>query len=132
MLKTMTDFCKKIFFLFLLIVFSQPFKAQVLQDSVSVVISLTADNQTNISNVKSKIQALPSVHYIGFCNNHKVFLMYVDSHIYDSKNVFLSNLIKSTGIYDLVLKDGAVSDILNFCDFKDPLEHDINKRQQGH
>lgn len=96
-----------------------------------MVISLSADNQTNINLVKTKIQGLSNVNYVGFCNNHKVFLIYVDPHFHGSSIVFLSNLIKSTGLYDLTLKEGSVTDIIGFCEFRDPTEHDKNKVQQA-
>lgn len=104
-------------------------KSQSLQDSIPVVISLADDSQLNINKVKNQLQSLSNMSYVGFCNNHKVFLMYIDPQFHGAKTFFLSNLIKSTGLYDLTLKEGSVADIIGFCEFKDSAEHDKIKLQ---
>lgn len=114
-----------------LLMFTNAVKSQTLQDSIPVIISFTDDSQLNISKVKNQIQTLSNLRYIGFCDNHKVFLMYVDPHFHGSSTVFLSNLIKSTGFYELTLKEGSVNDIIGFCEFKDSAEHDKIKLQQA-
>ncbi len=106
-------------------------KAQALQDSIPVIISLTDDTQQNIKNVKAKFTGLSNINYVGFCNNHKVFLVYVDPAFHGSPVVFLASLIKTTGIYELSLKEGTIKDIVGFCDFTDPAEYEKNKLLQA-
>ncbi|MCD6020015.1 MAG: hypothetical protein K0S53_3136 [Bacteroidetes bacterium] len=120
-------FQKKVILCFLLLAGFKTINAQALQDSVPVVISIINDKPAYLNNVKSAIKNLSHVNYVGFCNNHKIFLMYIDPVFHGSSTVFLSNLIKSTGLYELSLKEGTVKEILDFCDFKDPAEYDANK-----
>lgn len=122
----------KYLILFLLILSFQVFKAQSLQDSVSVLISPGTNNKAELNDIKTKILVLPNIHYVGFCNNHKVFLVYVDPNIHGTPEVFLANLIKSSGILSLQLKTGTINDILGFCEFNDPTEYNKNKLLQGH
>lgn len=125
----MKFYIKKLFVLFALLFSVQCFKAQVMQDSIPVIISLTDDTQIKINTIKNQLQMLPSSKYLGFCNNHKLFLLYIDPFIHGSSTLFLSNLIKATGLYDLSLKEGSVTDIIGFCEFKDSSEYDANKKQ---
>jgi hypothetical protein len=122
----------KIAIILVLVILTNYSKAQSLQDSIPVVISLTADDYANIMNVKTKINALTDVNYVGFCSNHKVFLLYVDPNFHGSATTFLSTLIKSTGILSLTLKEGTIKDIINFCEFNIPSEYNKNKLLNTH
>ncbi|MCD6020017.1 MAG: hypothetical protein K0S53_3138 [Bacteroidetes bacterium] len=123
---------KKIILCFLLLAGFKTINAQALQDSIPVIVSIVNDKPVNINMIKSKIQSFSHINYVGFCNNHKVFLMYVDPSFHGSPNVFLSYLIKHTGFYELSLKEGSVAEIIDFCEFKDPSEYEKHKLSKSH
>ncbi|MES2566448.1 MAG: hypothetical protein V4565_06265 [Bacteroidota bacterium] len=108
----------------LLLASVEKINAQALTDSIPVIISLSTDVKSDIGLFKSKIKSLTNLNYVGFCNNHNAFLIYIDPTVHGSALAFLGSMIKSTGIYKLSLKEGSVKDIIEFCDFNDPSEYE--------
>ncbi len=127
---------KKNIRIFCFLLFTQLFisniKAQVWQDSVAVVISPGTENKKTIGDVKLAIIAMSDVHYIGYCSNHNVYLMYVNKSTYNSNNAFYATLKTSTPISTLLLKEGSINDIFGFCSFSNSSEADLIKTQTGH
>lgn len=111
-------FCLVLFTAF----FSTTIKAQALKDSIPVMISPVTDNANSITAVKAAIKASPNTRYMGFCDNHNVFILYISRAAYGSANNFLASLKSSSGVTTLVLKEGKTDRILKACLFSDATE----------
>lgn len=122
---------KRSLYIFAFILVSKGISAQALSDSASVVISTGTDNSTTITQVKTSIKNITKINYLGYCSNHQVFMLYIDTNYHGSPELFLSNLIKNTGITSLTLKEGTVEDIKNFCEFNDPADYDKQKKSNS-
>ncbi len=111
--------------------FTITIKAQVLKDSIPVMISPNSPDAKVIADVKSAISAASDVRYIGFCSNHNVFLLYVSQSVYGNSNNFLASIKTSSGVSSLIVKKGKINEILKACSFSDPAEASSVKLQYG-
>lgn len=111
--------------------FTPALQAQVLTDSVSVMISPGTNDAKAIGDVKAAIKAINSIHFIGYCSNHNVYLIYMDRKMHDAQ-VLLNDLKTTTGIATLSLKKGEVSKMLGMCVFSDPVDAQTIKKQSDH
>ena len=95
----------------------QTLKAQVLQDSISVVISPGTTNTKVISDVETIIKSQSGVSFEGYCSNHNIYLLTVDSNLFSTSQQYLENLKILANVPSLLLKEGGKSGIIPFCEF---------------
>ncbi len=128
----MKFFLKKLVIFLFFFSITKGIYAQALADSAAVVITAGTDNKSIVDQVKVKIKSLTNINYVGYCSNHNVFMLYIDTQYHGSPELFLSHLKKSTGIISIQLKEGSISDIINFCQFNDATDYEKNKTAQSH
>ncbi|MGZ3930650.1 MAG: hypothetical protein ACXVP0_04615, partial [Bacteroidia bacterium] len=63
-------------------------------DSLEVFVSVTAHDKAVYTQVKNAIDAIPGVLYFSYCDNHAVFMIYIDKTVYASTALFKEQLFK--------------------------------------
>jgi hypothetical protein len=87
-------------------------------DSTDVILGLAEYTELNYTSILAAIKTMPGVNYTAYCENHQVFLFYIDKTIYASKELFYNDFIKQYDFQSITaLKEGSIKDIINFCSF---------------
>ncbi len=91
-------------------------------DSLSVIIALKNEAKSDYSTVKTAINNMSNIKYIAFCDNHSIYMFYIDKNTYENANFFFKQLITiNPSITSLIyLKKGNINELLNSCSFIDP------------
>lgn len=86
-------------------------------DSVEVFVSISYHDNATYENVRSAITSLSGVNYLAYCSDHAVFMVYMDTNVYSSKDVFMEQILKLLPQYSSVLhlKNGNFVDLANNC-----------------
>lgn len=104
----------KHFFLFLLpAIFSSvagkaasgALKTQSPGDSVAVVISDAKLAKPQHGSLAGPIKSMAGVNYVAYCANHAVYILYIKTTAYKSRQYFYEALVQSTGVSDIYLKN---------------------------
>lgn len=97
-------------------------------DSLDVILSLKNYTEENKTLVKNALLTMRGVNYLAFCDNHDVFLIYIDKTIYTTPEEFFEVFIKTNDLVSIThLKNGLITDIISFCDFKDATDAETYK-----
>ena len=93
-------------------------------DSSEVFVSITYNDINNFTSVKAAITAMSGVNYLAYCTNHAVFMLYVDTNIYATKEIFLDQLLKTIPQHTFIIniKQGSFNDFANYCTAIDETE----------
>ncbi len=117
---------KRLFILFVFIGFFS--KAQSVTkvanasfDSLEVFLSIQHHDADIYTTVKNSMQSLSGLNYFTYCDNHSVFLVYIDKNTFATKNIFLEKLQKLNPMYAdrFLLMGGGFKDLVNFCEPSD-------------
>ncbi len=103
-------------------------KAQISSDTLQILIGNTIKSYKQLSIIKEKIIAMPNTKYVGYCQNHGLFLLYADKNFYTDKTDFFNQLVISTNSAELLLKEGRIEDIMNFCEYENEGDYDAVKK----
>jgi len=85
-------------------------------DSLGVILAL--GNTDYYQEVKSVIQTLSGVKYVAYCDNHSVFMLYIDKIAFNNRDLFLEKLLKlcpQASRY-LFIKEGVIPEFVPFCE----------------
>lgn len=97
-------------------------------DSLDVILSLKNYTEENKTVVKNALLAMHGVNYVAYCDNHNVFLIYIDKTIYTTSEQFFEIFIKNNDLVAITcLKNGLINGIISFCDFKDSTDAETYK-----
>lgn len=91
-------------------------------DSLEVFVSITVDDKAVYTQVKNTLSAVPGVNYFSYCDNHAVFLVYIDQNTYASTDLFKEQLRKSIPEFAsrISLKSGVTfKDFVASCNSSD-------------
>lgn len=111
---------KLICILLFAVLFANKVKAQAMSDSVAVILSPGTTDLKTIHDVKATLKTMTGVRFVGYCNNHNVYVAYIDRKVHGSLSEFCDNLKSATNVSSLNLKKGKAEAIISFCSFSDP------------
>ena len=98
-------------------------------DSLGVIVALKNYNKTDFDKVKTAITNMQGVKYTAFCGNHNIYMFYIDKNIYAEREKFLQQMEATDITLEplIFLKNGNITEFLNFCSFTDPNDAANNK-----
>lgn len=90
-------------------------------DSIQVLISIQYHDEVIYNGVKSKLKLMNGVTYFTYCDNHALFMTYINNSVFSTKEIFLEKLIKGDPLFEqrIIILNGEFKDLVDFCEPQD-------------
>lgn len=102
--------------------------AQTSSDTIQVIIGSTIKTVKQKNSIKEKIIAMPHIRYVGYCSNHDLYIIYANKNFYNDKTDFFNQVVIAANSAELLLKEGEIKDIVNFCEYEKEEDYNAMKK----